>query len=164
MQQRFCGGYWKPGKPRSWIWFGGSVHLQTLWTSGLHRKNSRGCTVIVGQWTTLVGHIMYIQSKSTALLILVLNEITLGRRACMQHGRGVVITAPPTVRYSEQILYAAILRRASHCVRYPELGGCPLFGCFICIVCMENAVGACNSVRYSVDVRYWECPLIESPL
>ena len=107
---------------------------------------------------------MYIQSKSAALLILVLNEITLGRRACMQHGRGVVITAPPTVRYSEQILYAAILRRASHCVRYPELGGCPLFGCFICIVCMETAVGACNSVRYSVDVHYWECPLIESPL
>ena len=29
---------------------------------------------------------------------------------------------------------------------------------------METAVGACNSVRYSVDVRYWECPLIESPL
>ena len=99
------------------------MHLQTLWTSGLHRKNSRGCTVIVGQWTTLVGHIMYIQSKSAALLILILNEITLGRRACMQHGRGVVITSPPTVRYSEQILYAAILRRASHCVRYPELRG-----------------------------------------
>ena len=29
---------------------------------------------------------------------------------------------------------------------------------------METAVGACNGVRYSVDVRYWECPLIESPL
>ena len=28
---------------------------------------------------------------------------------------------------------------------------------------METAVGACNGVRYSVDVRYWECPLIESP-
>ena len=75
-----------------------------------------------------------------------------------QPGRGVVIIAPPTVRYSEQILYAAILRRASHCVRYPEFGGCPLFGCFCCIICMETAVGACNSVRY------WECPLIESPL
>ena len=30
------------------------------------------------------------------------------------------------------------------------------------IICMETAVGACNSVHYSVDVRYWECPLIES--
>ena len=29
---------------------------------------------------------------------------------------------------------------------------------------METAVGACNSVRYLVDVRYWECPLIESRL
>ena len=29
---------------------------------------------------------------------------------------------------------------------------------------METAVGTCNGVRYSVDVRYWECPLIESPL
>ena len=82
---------------------------------------------------------------------------------CAPHtepGRGVVIIAPPTVRYSEQILYAAILRRASHYVLYPELGCCPLFGCFYCIICMETAVG----VRYSVDVRYWECPLIESPL
>ena len=86
------------------------------------------------------------------------------RTNCAPHtqpGRGVVIIAPPTVRYSEQILYAAILRRASHCVRYPELGGCPLFGCFYCIICMETAVGAYNSVRYSVDIRYWECPLIE---
>ena len=91
----------------------------------------------------------------------------LTRTNCTPHtqpGRGVVIIAPPTVRYSEQFLYAAILRRASHCVRYPEFGGCPLFGCFYCIICMETAVGACNSVRYSVDVRYWECPLIESPL
>ena len=31
-------------------------------------------------------------------------------------------------------------------------------------ICMETAVGACNSVHYSVDVRYWECPLVESPL
>ena len=87
------------------------------------------------------------------------------RTNCTPHtqpGRGVVIIAPPTVRYSEQILYAAILRRASHCVRYPEFGGCPLFGCFYCIICMETAVGACNGVRYSVDVRYWECPLIDN--
>ena len=76
----------------------------------------------------------------------------------------MVIIAPPTVRSSELFLYAAILRRASHCVRYPEFGGCPQFRCFYCIICMETAVGACNSVRYSVDVRYWECPLIESPL
>ena len=89
------------------------------------------------------------------------------RTNCTPHtqpGRGVVIIAPPTVRYSEQILYAAILRRASHCVRYPEFEGCPLFGCFYCIIGMETAVGVCNGVRYSVDVRYWECPLIESPL
>ena len=51
----------------------------------------------------------------------------------MQPGRGVVITAPPIVRYSEQILYAAILRHTSHCVGYPVLGGCPLFECFFCI-------------------------------
>ena len=83
-----------------------------------------------------------------------------------QPGRGVVITAPPTIRYSEQILYVAtcILRRASHRVRYPEFGGCPLFGCFYCIICIETAVGACNSVRYLVDVCYWECQLIESRL
>ena len=90
----------------------------------------------------------------------------LTRTNCSPHtqpGRGVVIIAPPTVRYSEQFLYAAILRRASHCVRYPEFGGCPLFGCFYCIICMETAVGACNSIHYLVDVRYWECPLIESP-
>ena len=89
------------------------------------------------------------------------------RTNCTPHtqpGRGMVIIAPPTVRYSEQILYAALLRRASHCVRYPEFGGCLLFGCFYCIICMETAVGACNSVHYSVDVRYWDCPLIESPL
>ena len=29
---------------------------------------------------------------------------------------------------------------------------------------METAVCTCNSVRYSVDVRYWECPLKESAL
>ena len=68
---------------------------------------------------------------------------------------------PPTVHYSEQILYAAILQRASHHVRYSELGGCPLFVCFYFIISMKTAVGACNSVRYLVDVRYWECPLIE---
>ena len=58
------------------------------------------------------------------------------RTNCAPHTRprrGVVNIAPPTVRYSEQILYAAILQRASHRVRYPELGGCLLFGCFYCI-------------------------------
>ena len=29
---------------------------------------------------------------------------------------------------------------------------------------MEISVGACGSVRYLVEVRYSECPLIESPL
>ena len=29
---------------------------------------------------------------------------------------------------------------------------------------MEISVGTHNSVRYLVEVRYWECPLIESPL
>ena len=81
-----------------------------------------------------------------------------------QPGRGVVITTPPTFHYSDQILYAAILWRASHRVHYPELADCLLFECCYCIVCMETAVGACNSVRYVVDVCYWECPLIESPL
>ena len=27
---------------------------------------------------------------------------------------------------------------------------------------METAVGACNYVHYLVDIRYSECPLIES--
>ena len=29
---------------------------------------------------------------------------------------------------------------------------------------METSVGTYGSVRFSVDVRYWECPLMESPL
>ena len=29
---------------------------------------------------------------------------------------------------------------------------------------MEISVGTCGSVRYSVGVRYLECPLMESPL
>ena len=29
---------------------------------------------------------------------------------------------------------------------------------------METSVGTYGSVRYTVDVRYWECPLVESPL
>ena len=29
---------------------------------------------------------------------------------------------------------------------------------------MEISVGTYSSVRYLVEVRYWECPLIESPL
>ena len=75
--------------------------------------------------------------------------------------RSVVITAPPTVRYSELILYAAKLRRASH--RVP-LSGTRRLSAIRVLICIETAVGACNSVRYLVDVRYWECPLIESPL
>ena len=41
------------------------------------------------------------------------------------------------------------------------------FGCFLLyhnIVYMETAVSVCNSVHYLVDVCYWECPSIESPL
>ena len=53
---------------------------------------------------------------------------------------------------------------ASCCVRYPEFGGCPLFGCCQCTVYMEISVGTYGSVRYSVEVRYSECPLIETPL
>ena len=47
--------------------------------------------------------------------------------------------------------------RNSEVVRYSGVS-------IVLAICMETAVGACNSVRYSVDVRYWECPLIESPL
>ena len=53
---------------------------------------------------------------------------------------------------------------ASYRVRYPELRGCPLFGCCYCTIYMETSVGTYGSVRYSVDVRYRECPLMESPL
>ena len=31
-------------------------------------------------------------------------------------------------------------------------------------IIMEISVGTHSSVRYLVEVRYWECPLIESPL
>ena len=49
-------------------------------------------------------------------------------------------------------------------VRYPEFGGCPLFGSSKCIASMGIAVGTSSVVRYMVDVRYWECPLKEVPL
>ena len=65
---------------------------------------------------------------------------------------------------SEHFLYVSLLLRADLHVRYSEFGGCPLFGCCYRIIYMETSVGAYTSVRYSVDVRYWECPLIESPL
>ena len=49
---------------------------------------------------------------------------------------------------------------ASYHVCYPELRGCPLFGCCYCtLYIMETSVGAYGSVCYSV-----ECPLMKSPL
>ena len=88
------------------------------------------------------------------------------RTNCTPHtqpGRGVVIIAPPTVRCSEQILYAAIYNTA--CKPLCPLSGIRRLSAIrVFLLCMETAVGACNGVRYSVDVRYWECPLIESPL
>ena len=62
------------------------------------------------------------------------------------------------------LLHVSLLLRAELHVRYSEFGGCPLFGCCYRNIYMETAVGACTIVRYSVDVRYWECPLIETPL
>ena len=44
------------------------------------------------------------------------------------------IIAPPTIRYSDHFLYASIILRASPRVRYPEFGGCPLFGYCNCII------------------------------
>ena len=44
------------------------------------------------------------------------------------------IVAPPTIRYSDHFLYAFIILRASPRVRYPEFGGCLLFGCCNCII------------------------------
>ena len=49
-------------------------------------------------------------------------------------------------------------------VRCPEFGGCPLFGSSKCIESTGIAVGTSAAVRYTVDVRYWECPLTEFPL
>ena len=43
-------------------------------------------------------------------------------------------------------------------VRCPEFGGCPLFGS------IASTGIASPVVRYSGDVRYWECPLSEFPL
>ena len=42
------------------IIFGSSLHLQTLWTSGLHSRNPRHYTIIVTQRTSLAW--MYMQS------------------------------------------------------------------------------------------------------
>ena len=74
------------------------------------------------------------------------------------------LATPTAVRWSERFLHSTVLLRASCCVRYPEFGGCPLFRCCYCIKHMEISVGTYSSVRYLVEVRYWECPLIESPL
>ena len=41
---------------------------------------------------------------------------------------------------------------------------CPLFGSCKCIASRGIAVGTSAVVRYSGDVRYWECPLSEVPL
>ena len=41
---------------------------------------------------------------------------------------------------------------------------CPLFGSCKCIASTGIAVGTATVVRYSGDVRYWECPLSEAPL
>ena len=41
---------------------------------------------------------------------------------------------------------------------------CPLFGSCKCIASTGIAVGTATVVRYSGDVRYWECPLSEVPL
>ena len=49
-------------------------------------------------------------------------------------------------------------------VRCLEFGGYLLFGSSKCIESMGIAVGASTVVRYTVDVRYWECPLTEVPL
>ena len=46
-------------------------------------------------------------------------------------------------------------------VRYPEFGGCPLFGSSKCIVSMGIAVAILTVVCY---IHYWECPLKEVPL
>ena len=51
---------------------------------------------------------------------------------------------------------SASVIRNSEVVRYS--------GAAIVLYIMETSVGAYTSVRYSVDVRYWECPLIETPL
>ena len=47
-------------------------------------------------------------------------------------------------------------------VRCLEFGGCPLFGSSKCIGSMGIAGGASTVVHYTVDVRYWECPLTGS--
>ena len=49
-------------------------------------------------------------------------------------------------------------------VRRPEFGGCPLFGSSKCIESRGIAVGASTVVRYTIDVRYWECLLTKFPL
>ena len=46
--------------------------------------------------------------------------------------------------------------RNSEVVRYS--------GAAIVFIHIETSIGAYSSVHYSVDVRYWECPLIESLL
>ena len=62
------------------------------------------------------------------------------------------ITAPPTIRYSD---YASIILRASSCIRYPEFGGCPLFGCCNCIIY--------GDISWYIEQRplFGRCPLLE---
>ena len=45
-----------------------------------------------------------------------------------------------------------------HC---PEFGGCPLFGSSKSIESTGIAVGTSTVVHYTIDVRYWECPLTD---
>ena len=46
----------------------------------------------------------------------------------------------------------------------PEFGGCALFWSSKCIESTKITVGTSTVVHYTVDVRYWECPLTEFPL
>ena len=73
--------------------------------------------------------------------------------------------APPTSTQPICLLFGGVFllesiiwcKRIVHC---PEFGGCPLFGSSKCIESMGIAVGASTVVRYIVDVRYSECPLM----
>ena len=70
---------------------------------------------------------------------------------------------PPLVRYRR---CASIGKCRSVRETCPLFGirRCPLFGSCKCIASRGIAVGTSAVVRYSGDVRYWECPLSEVPL
>ena len=70
---------------------------------------------------------------------------------------------PPLVRY-RRCASIGKCRSVRETCPLSGIRSCPLFGSCKCIASTGIAVGTATVVRYSGDVRYWECPLSEVPL